>query len=130
MCGAVAFEVDPPLGPAVYCHCRRCQRRSGAAASANVRVDPGSFRVVSGEEHVRCWTPDAGMGKCFCGECGSALYSRRPDTGEVFGVRMGAFDGDPGVAFSHRQWVSSAADWEPIPDDGLPRHPEYAPRPR
>jgi hypothetical protein len=31
-------------------------------------------------------------------------------------------DGDPGVRPSLRQWVSSAAAWEPLPDDGLERH--------
>jgi hypothetical protein len=39
-------------------------------------------------------------------------------------IRMGAFDGDPGIRPSFRQFVTYAAPWEPIPDDGLPRHPE------
>jgi hypothetical protein len=42
-------------------------------------------------------------------------------------VRMGAFDGDPGVRPSFRQFVAYAAPWEPIPDDGLPRYPERPP---
>ena len=40
------------------------------------------------------------------------------------GIRMGAFDADPGIRPSVRQFVSDAAPWEPIPDDGLPRYPE------
>ena len=28
-CGAVRFEVTAPLVKAGYCHCQRCQRRSG-----------------------------------------------------------------------------------------------------
>ena len=36
----------------------------------------------------------------------------------------GAFDGDPGIRPSVRQFVAYAAPWEAIPDDGLPRHPE------
>lgn len=39
-------------------------------------------------------------------------------------IRLGAFDGDPGIRPSRRQFVAYAAPWEPIPDDGLPRHPE------
>ena len=30
-CGAVRFEVTAPLVGASYCHCKRCQRRSGTA---------------------------------------------------------------------------------------------------
>jgi hypothetical protein len=40
------------------------------------------------------------------------------------GVRLGALDGDPGIAPRWRQWLSSAPGWAPIPDDGLPRYPE------
>jgi len=35
---------------------------------------------------------------------------------------MWTFDDDPGVRPSVRSWVGSAVTWEPIPDDGLPRH--------
>ena len=42
-------------------------------------------------------------------------------------MRLGAFDGDPGVRPGARQFVAYAAPWEPIPDDGLPRFPERLP---
>jgi len=123
-CGAVRFEVTAPLVSAVYCHCTRCQRRSGTAASANARTEPGSFQIREGEEHLRAWKPDGGAEKWFCGECGSALFSRSPDDANQVGDRLGAFDEDPGVRPSARQFVAYAAPWEPIPDDGLPRYPE------
>ena len=40
------------------------------------------------------------------------------------GVRMSAFDSDPGVRPTQRQYVAYAAAWEPIPDDALERFPE------
>jgi hypothetical protein len=123
-CGAVRFEVTEPLLGASYCHCTRCQRRTGTAASANARAAPGSFRVVAGEDRLRAWRPPDGAEKWFCGDCGSALFSRVPGNPDTIGVRLGAFDGDPGVRPSHRQYVAYAAVWEPIPDDGLERHPE------
>jgi hypothetical protein len=123
LCGGVRFEIDGPLESASYCHCTRCQRRSGTAASAQARVAPGALRILQGEELVRCWEPADGWAKCFCGECGSALWSRDPESGAM-GVRLGAFDDDPGVRPQYRQFVAYAAAWEEIPDDGLPRHPE------
>jgi hypothetical protein len=127
-CGAVRFEVRAPLVAARYCHCTRCQRRSGTAAAASAQVEPGSVVVTDGEEHLRGWTPPDGMEKVFCGSCGSALLIRDPGSGAFVAVRMGAFDGDPGVRPSARQFVAYAAPWEPIPDDGLPRHDERLPR--
>ena len=118
-CGAVRYEVSETPPTAIYCHCTRCQRRSGAAASPSALVAPESFRIVSGEDRLSVWTPEDGSEKWFCGDCGSALFARPPG---VVAVRMGTFDGDPGVRPSARAFVASAAPWEQIPDDGLPRH--------
>jgi hypothetical protein len=125
-CGAVRYEVTAPLQSANYCHCTRCQRRSGSGASANARPEPGSFRILSGEEHLRAWRPKGGWEKWFCGDCGSALFSRDPHDPERMSIRMGTFDGDPGIRPSARSFVTYAAPWETIPDDGLPRHGESA----
>jgi hypothetical protein len=128
-CGAVRFEIDAALMSASYCHCTRCQRRTGTAASANARMQPGSLRIVAGEDRVKTWAPESGFEKLFCGDCGSALFSRNPDDGSPIGVRLGALDGDPGVRPQWHQFVAYAAPWEPLPDDGLPRYPEQRPAP-
>jgi hypothetical protein len=123
-CGAVRFEVTEPPLSASYCHCTRCQRRTGTAASANARLAPGSFKVVSGAEHLRSWAPEGGAEKVFCVLCGSALFSRGSGDPPPVGVRFGALDSDPGIRPQWRQYVDYAAAWEEIPDDGLPRYPE------
>ena len=126
-CGAVSFEVTEPLLGSNYCHCTRCQRRTGAGASPNGRTAPGSFGVVRGEARIRSWAPPDGAEKFFCGDCGSGLFSRNAE-GAV-GIRLGVLDGDPGIRPSAHQFTAYAASWEDIPDDGLPRHPEAAPPP-
>jgi hypothetical protein len=127
LCGGVRFEVVEPPVSASYCHCTRCRRRTGTAASAQARIAPGSLRLVAGEELLGAYEPEDGFAKVFCTGCGSALWSRDPAAGTVASVRLGAFDGDPGIRPSYRQFVAYAAGWEPIPDDGLPRYPERAP---
>jgi hypothetical protein len=124
-CGGVRYEITEPFASSNYCHCTRCQRRTGAAASANARAADGSFRIVQGEELVKVWDPGGGgFHKAFCSNCGSALYSCNPATGGDIGVRLGTVDGDPGIRPDKHQFVAYAAVWEPIPDDGLPRFPE------
>jgi hypothetical protein len=128
LCGAVRFEVTEPLVSSGYCHCTRCQRRTGTAASASARIAPGSLRVLSGEEHVNAYSPTEGFHKVFCAACGGALWSQSQEDPEVIAIRLGAFDGDPGIRPTYRQFVAYAAPWEPIPDDGLERFPEGRPR--
>ncbi|MGH3102839.1 MAG: GFA family protein [Gaiellaceae bacterium] len=127
LCGGVRFEITEPLVSAGYCHCTRCQRRTGTAASAQARIAPDSLRVTAGEDLLRSYDPPDGFAKIFCSACGSSLWSRNPQDPAVMGVRLGAFDGDPGVRPAYRQFVAYAAPWEPIPDDGLPRFPERRP---
>ena len=128
LCGAVRFEVTEPLVSSGYCHCTRCQRRTGTAASPGARISPGSLRVLSGEEQIRAYEPAEGFAKVFCSACGGSLWSRSQEDSDVISIRLGAFDGDPGIRPTYRQFVAYAALWEPIPDDGLERFPESRPR--
>jgi hypothetical protein len=127
LCGGVRFEVDPPPARASYCHCTRCQRRTGTGAGASAWVQPGSVRFTEGEDLIREFQPPDGFAKAFCTVCGGHLYSRDPASDGPSSVRLGAFDSDPGVRPSFRQFTAYAAPWEPIPDDGLQRFPERRP---
>lgn len=55
--GAVRFEVSEPLLGSVYCHCTRCQKRTGTAYQASALAAPGSVTVTAGAGHLRDWNP-------------------------------------------------------------------------
>ena len=126
LCGGIRFELTQPArsDSAGYCHCTRCQRRTGTAASPQARIDGRTFRLLQGEDLVQAWRPEGGFEKCFCRNCGAHLFSRNPDDPAEMSIRLGAFDGDPGVRPSWRAYVTYAAPWEPIPDDATERFPE------
>ena len=126
-CGDVRFEVTEQLLSANSCHCSKCRKRTGTAASASAFVAPHSVRVVCGQELLSAWTPDARYEHVFCGTCGSPLWSARCNDHEIVVIRLGAIEGDPGIRPSLRQFVGSAAPFEPIPDDGLPHYTERRP---
>src|ERR1700709_827038 len=98
MCGGVRFELSEPLLGALFCHCKRCQRRTGTGVSTTAVTAPGSYRTVAGEELVRTWDPgDGGYVKGFCSRCGGQLYTTNPENPEILAIRMGALDDDPGI---------------------------------
>jgi hypothetical protein len=86
-------------------------------------VAPEGFRLLAGAELLSSFQPPTGVPKIFCSRCGSALFSGDPFSDAEVAIRLGAFDRDPGVRPQYRQFVDSAAAWEPVPDDGLPRYP-------
>ena len=106
-CGAVRFEVTAPLGVAHYCHCRRCQRRSGTAASIKL----ASQLALA----------------CPCGRRSTPRVETGGRPREM--VLISAFDEDPGIRPSARFFTASAAPWEAIPEDGLPRFAAKRPKP-
>jgi hypothetical protein len=129
LCGGVRFELTEPARSAGYCHCTRCQARTGGVASAQAEIDGRTFRLLEGEDLLQGWRhPEGGFEKFFCRACGAHLFTRNPDAPAQMAVRMGAFDGDPGVRPSWRAYVAYTAPWEPIPDDGLVRYDEARPR--
>jgi hypothetical protein len=121
-CGAVRFEVRGPFQTAGYCHCTRCQRRTGTGSSVGAFASAADFAIVAGADAIGTWRPPDGMPKSFCVHCGGHLFSGDPDGDGIVGVRLGALDGDPGIRPQWRQWLSSAVAWEPVPDDGLTRY--------
>ncbi|MGH2904152.1 MAG: GFA family protein [Solirubrobacteraceae bacterium] len=124
------FELTGPPLSAGYCHCTRCQRRTGTASSAQARIDGNTLRLLRGEELLKAWRhPEGGHEKLFCAECGAHLFSRDVEEYAQMSVRLGVFDGDPGIRPSWRSFVAYAAPWESIPDDGLERFSEAKPRP-
>jgi hypothetical protein len=91
----------------------------------NGLVDDDGFELLEGADAVSVWQPPGeGLPKAFCKHCGGHVWSGTPGAGTFVGVRFGALHGDPGIEPSWRQWLASAQDWHPIPDDGVPRFDE------
>jgi len=84
--------------------------------------------MLAGEELVKAYRPEDGFAKCFCVECGSALWSVDPESGEIGSVRLGLFDPGHDIRPQWRAFVDDACAWEPLPDDGLERFSQGKPR--
>jgi hypothetical protein len=126
LCGGVRFEVEPPFIRANHCHCSRCRRHSGTAVCTQARVWSEQFTLLKGEELIRVYGSGEGNSpgavKAFCLECGSSLFGGTWPSGKQVSIRMGAFDGDPGIRPQFHTFVESRASWDRI-DDDLPRYP-------
>jgi hypothetical protein len=114
-CGSVSYAVSAPLENARSCHCSRCRKVFGGAASAYAEVQSGSFEWVAGRENVKFYAAGPDWGLAFCDNCGSALAGILQD--EVHGITLGTVDGDPGVELAMHIYVESKAPWDHIGGD-------------
>jgi hypothetical protein len=127
LCGGVRFELTQPFRRASHCHCSRCRKHSGAFGLTQGRVPRDGFRLLEGEGLIRVYQPSGGMAKAFCSVCGSSLFGGTWPDGPEVSIRLGALDADPGIRPQYHSHTASAAPWDTIPDDGLPRYGGVAP---
>ncbi len=83
-CGAVRYEADVNLHEAYYCHCKTCQKMSGAPAEIGVLVKPGTLIFTKNEPKYFKSSPFGSRG--FCADCGSRLIWMT--TGEAEGTTI------------------------------------------
>ncbi len=122
LCGGVSFKITQPFLRANLCHCSRCRKHSGAAASAQGRVPKEAFTLITGQELIEAYRPPGGMTKAFCRTCGSSLFGGDWPDGPEVSIRLGSLDDDPHIAPQFHTFLASKAPWEVLPDDGLPRY--------
>jgi hypothetical protein len=115
LCGAVVFEIDPPIASFVYCYCSRCRKATGTGRAANLRVAPSQLRWLAGEERVaRFDLPSArSFATAVCGVCGCPVPHATRSGRELI-VPAGALDDELAQApAEHCEWASRAAWAEP-----------------
>jgi hypothetical protein len=116
LCGAVRYAFEGEVGAAGYCHCADCRRVSGSAFGVSVRVAADGFRITSGTPKAFTKPGDSGrpVTRCFCGDCGSPLYTLPPLHPEVVFIKAGSLD-DPSLVKPERQaWMRSKVSWAEI----------------
>lgn len=94
-CGAVRYEITgPDLNPGI-CHCRDCQRHSGAPFVVWLGIDPATFKVISGE--ITQFASSKWASRGFCSACGSTLTYQVTGNNDQLDVAGGTLD-DPDIA--------------------------------
>jgi hypothetical protein len=59
LCGAVRFVVRGTVTESGFCHCRTCQKQSGAPVVAWFAIAPSGFRYISGTpKKFQAFPPD------------------------------------------------------------------------
>jgi hypothetical protein len=128
LCSAVRYESEGEPVFSLQCHCRDCQRSSGTAYIAAIRMPSAGFRITQGTPKRYVTQADSGneITRVFCGDCGSPLYvqvSTRPD---IVGIRVGSLDDPSGFRPEADIFIKSAQPWDYM-NPALPKYDTYPP---
>ena len=118
LCGAVRYTVSQPITELRACHCRDCQKASGAGGTVNAMIPSSALKITKGTPKRYTLTADSGrtLHRHFCGDCGSPLFSRRELTPENTALRIGTLDAEHagGMKIIAHIWTKSARSWAHI----------------
>ncbi len=121
LCGSIRYEILAKPVACVNCHCRTCQKATGAPYLALMFV-PASALKISGnyKEYPALAASGNTVYRAFCPECGTSLFGRNSTFTKIRPVSAATLD-DPGLYKPQRDmWVVDAQPWDFMKPD-LPK---------
>jgi hypothetical protein len=126
-CGTVRYRVMRPPLFVHCCHCRWCQRESGASFALNAMIEADYVVHLKAEPEVVDTPSNSGSGQKIarCPKCSVALWSNYSSAGPVIRfVRVGTLDDPDHLPPDIHIFTSSKQPWIQLPPD-CPAVPEY-----
>ncbi|NKJ20924.1 GFA family protein [Dyella sp. SG609] len=126
-CGEVRYRLGS--GPLIVhcCHCRWCQRESGAAFALNAMIETDRLRLLRSRPLVETIPSFSGKGQqvARCPDCMVALWSHYAGGGATFAyVRVGTLDDPDRLPPDIHVFTASKQPWVVIPE-GARAVPEF-----
>ncbi len=114
------------------CHCRWCQRESGASYALNAMIESDRVVLLAGEVDIVDTPSDSGLGQRIarCPRCRIAVWSHYAGAGPVLRfIRVGTLDDPDRLPPDIHIFTASKQPWVVLPA-GTPAVPEYYDRDR
>jgi hypothetical protein len=127
-CGAIRFICASAPVAMLNCHCKDCQRSSGAPFASGVVVLSADLSVTGAlaTHSVRGGSGQPTM-RSFCSTCGTPLFTRGESNPAFTSVRFPALDESAEFRPALDIWTSSAQPWTCF-DSAIPQF-QQSPQP-
>jgi hypothetical protein len=126
-CAGVRYEMTRTPLFVHCCHCRWCQRETGAAFALNALIEADRVVLLKGEPEVVNTPSSSGRGQKIarCPVCRIAVWSNYSGAGDTIRfVRVGTLDNPDRFPPDIHIFTSTKQPWIVLPP-GVPAVPEY-----
>jgi hypothetical protein len=126
-CRAVRYRMETAPLFVNCCHCRWCQRESGASFALNAMIESSRVTNLGVEPEIVDTPSDSGAGQKIarCPRCRVAVWSHYAGAGPVVKfVRVGTLDDPDLLPPDIHIFTASKQPWVVLPT-GMPAVPEY-----
>jgi len=126
-CKLVRYRMETPPLFVHCCHCRWCQRETGAAFALNAMIEADRVTLISGDPEIVDTPSASGKGQKIarCPKCRIAVWSNYAGAGPLLRfVRVGTLDMPDILPPDIHIFTASMQPWVVIPS-GMLAVPEY-----
>lgn len=126
-CGAVRYRMTSKPMFVHCCHCRWCQRETGASFALNAMIEADRVVLLKGSPEAVDTPSASGKGQKIvrCPDCHIALWSNYAGAGDVLHfVRVGTLDEPDHLPPDVHIYTASKQPWVLLPPD-IPAFEEY-----
>ena len=126
-CGKILYRLNRIPMYVNCCHCRWCQRETGAAFALNAMIETINVEMLSGEVELVDTPSESGGGQKIarCPSCQIALWSHYAGAGDLLSfIRVGTLDSPDVLPPDVHIFTQSKQPWVVIPD-GMSSYEEY-----
>lgn len=126
-CGNVRYRMEPRPLFVHCCHCRWCQRESGASFALNAMIESDRVTHLGAEPEIIDTPSNSGNGQKIarCPKCRIAVWSNYSSAGPLIRfVRVGTLDAPDLLPPDIHIFTASKQPWLQLPAD-VPSVPEY-----
>jgi len=119
-CGTVRYSMTSRPMFVNCCHCRWCQRETGASFALNAIIEADRVQLLSGSPEVINTPSESGSGQKIarCPECRVALWSNYAGSGDAIRfVRVGTLDDPDLLPPDAHIYTESKQPWVVLPPD-------------
>ena len=119
-CGGVRYRMMTAPLFVHCCHCRWCQRESGASYALNAMIEADRVELLTGEPEIVDTPSESGKGQKVhrCPACKVALWSNFAGAGDaIHFVRVGTLDNPDAIRPDVNIFVASKQPWVKLSPD-------------
>ncbi|MBL4785823.1 MAG: GFA family protein [Cohaesibacteraceae bacterium] len=127
LCGQLRYKVSGKPTIVAHCHCRDCQRSSGAGHISGAQFHRDGFSLTgTAATYTKTSGMDTQVTRVFCAQCGSTIHDQNDGMPNHVMVLLGTLD-DPSVFTpTVRVYTRSQPTWD-VMDEEMYAHPTQPP---
>lgn len=116
-CGAIRYRIDGPAYDTGWCHCRTCQKSSGAPAMAFTTCALKDFVIEQGEDALGTVRLVPFGERGFCTRCGTSLSIHADYQKDEIDIAAATLDDPEAVTPAMHIFYDQRITWAPAGDD-------------